>query len=59
MIDLQSVDSLSAEQLREAVRSFHSQVRFKQSVIDKLTHENGKRDLTTLYPLTLTGGMLA
>ena len=40
MIDLQSVDSLSAEQLREAVRSLHGEVRFKQSVIDKLTHEN-------------------
>jgi transposase len=40
VIDLQSVDSLSAEQLREAVRSLHGEVRFKQSVIDKLTHEN-------------------
>jgi len=40
VIDLQALDSLSAQQLREAVRSLAHEVRFKQSLIDKLTHEN-------------------
>ena len=40
MIDLQTVESLSTEQLRQAVRSLAQQVQFKQTLIDKLTHEN-------------------
>lgn len=40
MIDLQAIDSLSPEQLRETVRSLAHQVQFKQTLIDKLTHEN-------------------
>jgi transposase len=40
VIDLQTVDSLNTEQLRQAVRSLAQQVQFKQTLIDKLTHEN-------------------
>ena len=46
MIDLQAIDSLDADQLREAVRALASQVQsqgreiaHKQATIDKLTHE--------------------
>ncbi|HCZ49086.1 MAG TPA: IS66 family transposase, partial [Gammaproteobacteria bacterium] len=39
-MDLQTVDSLNTEQLRQAVRSLAQQVQFKQTLIDKLTHEN-------------------
>ena len=34
------LDSLDAQQLRDALRAARAQVTFKQAVIDKLTHEN-------------------
>jgi transposase len=40
VIDLQSIDSLNTEQLRQAVHSLAHQLQFKQALIDKLTHEN-------------------
>lgn len=40
VINLQTLDSLDAEQLRNAVRALTREVHFKQATIDKLTHEN-------------------
>jgi transposase len=40
VINLQTLDSLDAEQLRNAVRTLAQEVHFKQATIDKLTHEN-------------------
>lgn len=40
MIDLQSIDSLNTQQLRQAVHALAHQLQFKQTLIDKLTHEN-------------------
>jgi len=40
VIHLQHLDTLSPEQLRDAVRTLAQQVNFKQAVIDKITHEN-------------------
>jgi transposase len=34
------LDTLDAQQLRDALRAARSEVAFKQAVIDKLTHEN-------------------
>lgn len=39
MIDPQTIDALSPDQLRAAVRTLVSEVSFKQATIDKLTHE--------------------
>ena len=39
-LEQQCVDSLSAEQLRELASRLLTDVRHKQAVIDKLTHEN-------------------
>lgn len=33
------LDSLDAQQLREALRASRAELAFKQAVIDKLTHE--------------------
>ena len=40
VIDLPDLETLDAEQLRQAVRQLAQQVQFKQALIDKLTHEN-------------------
>ena len=40
MIDLQTLDSLDTDQLRNVVRTLAKEVHFKQVAIDKLTHEN-------------------
>ena len=40
MINLQHLDTLSPEQLRDAVQALAQQLKFKQAVIDKITHEN-------------------
>jgi transposase len=40
VLEQQSVESLSAEQLRELASRLLTDVRHKQAVIDKLTHEN-------------------
>lgn len=40
VIDLSDLETLDAEQLRHAVRQLAQQVQFKQTLIDKLTHEN-------------------
>ena len=40
MIDLPDLETLDAEQLRQAVRHLAQQVKFNKALIDKLTHEN-------------------
>ena len=40
MIDLPDLETLDAEQLRQAVRHLAQQVKLNQALIDKLTHEN-------------------
>ncbi|HRO54899.1 MAG TPA: IS66 family transposase, partial [Alicycliphilus sp.] len=40
MIELPDLETLDAEQLRQAVRQLAQQVKFNQTLIDKLTHEN-------------------
>ena len=40
MSNLQTLDTLDTEQLRNAVRALTREVHFKQATIDKLTHEN-------------------
>ncbi|MBK6867157.1 MAG: IS66 family transposase [Burkholderiales bacterium] len=40
MIELPDLETLDAEQLRQAVRQLAQQVKFNQALIDKLTHEN-------------------
>jgi hypothetical protein len=40
VLEQQSVEGLSAEQLRELASRLLTDVRHKQAVIDKLTHEN-------------------
>jgi hypothetical protein len=40
VLEQQSVESLSADQLRELASRLLTDVRHKQAVIDKLTHEN-------------------
>ncbi|MBK6867184.1 MAG: hypothetical protein IPG98_04330 [Burkholderiales bacterium] len=43
VIELPDLETLDAEQLRQAVRQLAQQVKFNQALIDKLTHENGMR----------------
>ncbi len=38
--ELPDLETLDAEQLRQAVRQLAQQVKFNQALIDKLTHEN-------------------
>ena len=40
VIDLPDLETLDAEQLRQAVRHLAQQVKFNKALIDKLTHEN-------------------
>lgn len=40
VIELTDLETLDAEQLRQAVRQLAQQVKFNQALIDKLTHEN-------------------
>lgn len=40
VIELTDLQTLDAEQLRQAVRQLAQQVKFNQALIDKLTHEN-------------------
>ena len=40
VIELPDLETLDAEQLRQAVRQLAQQVKFNQTLIDKLTHEN-------------------
>ncbi len=40
MIDVQALETLDTEQLRQAVRQLAQQLKFNQALIDKLTHEN-------------------
>ena len=40
MIAEQNIDSMEAAQLREVVRSMLAEVKHKDAVIEKLTHEN-------------------
>ena len=40
MIDLPDLETLDAEQMRQAVRHLAQQVKFNKALIDKLTHEN-------------------
>ena len=43
VVEPQSLQNLSAQELRELTTRLMTQLRHQSALLDKLTHENGKR----------------